>query len=102
LLRERFGVHNGEVLEAVAFHTEGKAGMGALAKLVYVADKIEVSREKVDGRFRDMALGGDGSAAALEGLFGEVLGETVAWLRSEHMDISGETLGLLESTRPNQ
>ncbi|MDR1898858.1 MAG: nicotinate (nicotinamide) nucleotide adenylyltransferase, partial [Treponema sp.] len=33
LLRERFGVHNGEVLEAVAFHTEGKAGMGALAKL---------------------------------------------------------------------
>jgi nicotinate-nucleotide adenylyltransferase len=97
LLRERFGVHNGEVLEAVAFHTEGKIGMGPLAKIVYIADKVEVSRKRVDGRLRDMAFRGDGSPAGLEELFGEVLGQAVTWLRSERMDISGETLGLFES-----
>ena len=102
LLRERFGVHNEEVLEAVAFHTEGKIGMGPLAKIVYVADKVEVSRKRVDGRLRDLASGGDGSPAALEELFREVLGEAVGWLRSERMDISGETLGLLESMHLNR
>jgi nicotinate-nucleotide adenylyltransferase len=102
LLRERFGVHNEEVLEAVAFHTEGKIGMGSLAKLVYIADKVEVSRKRVDGRLRDLARNGDGSPATLEGLFREVLGETVGWLRSRQMDISGETLGLLESMRPDR
>jgi nicotinate-nucleotide adenylyltransferase len=99
LLRERFGVHNGEVLEAVAFHTAGKIGMGSLAKLVYIADKVEVSRKRVDGRLRDLAYDRDGSPSALERLFREVLGEAVGWLRSKRMDISGETLGLLESVR---
>jgi nicotinate-nucleotide adenylyltransferase len=102
LLRERFGVHNEEVLEAVAFHTEGKIGMGPLAKLVYIADKVEVSRKRVDGRLRDLAYSGDGSPSALEGLFREVLEQAVGWLRSKRMDISGETLGLLESMRPDR
>jgi nicotinate-nucleotide adenylyltransferase len=102
LLKERFGVHNEEVLEAVAFHTEGKIGMGPLAKIVYIADKVEVSRKRVDGRLRDMAFQGDGSPSALEGLFGEILGQAVRWLRSERMDISGETLGLFESMRLNR
>jgi nicotinate-nucleotide adenylyltransferase len=99
LLRERFGVHNEEVLEAVAFHTEGKIGMGSLAKIVYIADKVEVSRKRVDGRIRDMAFRGAGSSSALEELFGEVLGQAVTWLRAERMDISKETLGLFECIR---
>jgi nicotinate-nucleotide adenylyltransferase len=102
LLRERFGVHNEEALEAVAFHTEGKIGMGPLAKLVYIADKVEVSRKRVDGRLRDLACGQDGSPATLEGIFREVLGEAVGWLRSRQLDISGETLGLLESMHPDR
>ena len=32
------------VLEAVAYHTVGKAGMGPVALAVYIADKIEPSR----------------------------------------------------------
>jgi nicotinate-nucleotide adenylyltransferase len=102
LLGERFGVHNEEVLEAVAFHTEGKIGMGPLAKIVYIADKAEVSRKRVGSRIRDMAFYGDGSPSALERLFGEVLGQAVTWLRSERMDISGETLGLFESMHPDR
>jgi nicotinate-nucleotide adenylyltransferase len=102
LLRERFGVHNGEVLDAVSLHTEGKIGMGPLAKIVYIADKVEVSRKRVDSRLRDMAFYGDGFPSTLEGIFREVLGQTVAWLRSKRMDVSGETLGLLESMFPDR
>ena len=47
LLKEDWGVDDPEILEAVANHTFGKAGMGDLAKLLYVADKIEPGRENV-------------------------------------------------------
>jgi nicotinate-nucleotide adenylyltransferase len=93
LLRERYGIRNQGVLDAVMYHTTCGAGMGPLAKVLYIADKIEVSRE-VDPALRDFSsfTGEDG----LERLFGIVLEDTVAWLRSKKMDLSEGTLRLLE------
>jgi nicotinate-nucleotide adenylyltransferase len=71
--------------------------MGPLAKALYIADKIEVSREGVDPALRDFAsYAEDGSPAALDLLFGKILNETVAWLRSKEIDLSEGTLRLLE------
>jgi nicotinate-nucleotide adenylyltransferase len=85
LLRERFGIHNEGVLEAVRVHTTGAEGMGPLAKVLYVADKTEVSRE------------GEGlpEAGGLDRLFTAVLDEAVAYLRSQKLDLSEGTLRLL-------
>jgi nicotinate-nucleotide adenylyltransferase len=104
LLSERFGIHNEDVLEAVAWHTEGSAGMGALGKVVYIADKIEVSREGVEPELRRAVLAGTGplageDAEVLDRLFGAVLDETVSFLKSKHMDLSEETLRLLEKMK---
>jgi len=44
LMRERFGIINEDILEAVALHTSGSADMGPLAKVIYIADKTEVTR----------------------------------------------------------
>jgi nicotinate-nucleotide adenylyltransferase len=105
LLRERFGVHNKDILEAVAWHTEGNAGMGALGKVVYIADKIEVSREGVEPELRRAGLAGQGPLAAgpaeeaLDRLFGAVLDETVNFLKSKKMDLSEGTLMLLEKMK---
>ncbi len=44
-LEEEFGVKDESVLEAIACHTTGKAGMDDLAKIVYLADMIEPTRE---------------------------------------------------------
>ena len=92
LLRERFGIHNTEVLEAVALHTGGGPDMGALAKVVYIADKLEPSREKADPALRARCYEG----ADLDGVFFAVLDETVSWLRSRKAELSEETFKLLE------
>jgi HD superfamily phosphohydrolase YqeK len=61
-----------------------------LAKILYVADKIEVSRDYVDPSLRDMDIG-------LDGLFAKVLKNNADWLTSKHLAIAPETRELLES-----
>jgi len=95
LLREHFGVDDAEVLEAVALHTLGGARMGPLAKAVYVADKLEVTREKIDAAWRRQVLSG----GSLDGIFAAVLERNVASLSSRKLRLSEQTLGLLESIR---
>jgi nicotinate-nucleotide adenylyltransferase len=95
LLRERFNVHNETVLEAVALHTAGGSNMGPLAKVVYVADKMEVSRGKGDPELRKLVCGGDN----LEVVFLAVLNQTVSWLRSKKLKLSEDTVKLLEKTK---
>ncbi|HCC37493.1 MAG TPA: nicotinate (nicotinamide) nucleotide adenylyltransferase [Treponema sp.] len=92
LLRERFGVDNADVLEAVAMHTGGGANMCPLAKIVYIADKMEVSREKADPALRAMCY----TENDLDRVFFAVFDDAVSWLRSRKIDLSEETLRLLE------
>jgi nicotinate-nucleotide adenylyltransferase len=92
LLRDRFGVKDEDVLEAVRFHTTGRAGMGLLAKLVYVADKIEPSREDLKPEFREWERYPDPDS-----LFAAVLDDAVAYLRSRKYDLSEGTTRLLEA-----
>jgi len=56
LARRELGIDDGEVLEAVRAHTTGKPGMGPLALVLYVADKIEPARDYPSvGRLRRLA-----------------------------------------------
>jgi nicotinate-nucleotide adenylyltransferase len=95
LLKENFGIHNRDVLEAVALHTEGGADMGPLAKVVYIADKIEVSREKIDPAFRKMCYGDE----SLDSILFAVLNQTVSWLSSKKLELSEETFRLLDKMK---
>jgi len=51
LLQEKFGIKDEGVLEAVEHHTLGKAGLGDIGKVLYVADYIEPGRKYVSGSF---------------------------------------------------
>lgn len=44
IARDEFGVENEDVLNAVRYHTTGRARMSPLEKLIYVADMIEPGR----------------------------------------------------------
>jgi predicted HD superfamily hydrolase involved in NAD metabolism len=44
ILKDKFGVTDEEVLDAVRSHTTGRAGMSLLEEIVYVADAIEDNR----------------------------------------------------------
>jgi predicted HD superfamily hydrolase involved in NAD metabolism len=43
--RERYGIHDADILKAIAHHTTGATIMGIMEKIVFLADYIEVNRE---------------------------------------------------------
>lgn len=44
--KERYGIEDQEILDAIACHTTGKPAMGILDKMLYIADYIEARRDK--------------------------------------------------------
>jgi nicotinate-nucleotide adenylyltransferase len=93
LLRERFCIHNKDILEAVAVHTSGSENMGPLAKVIYIADKVEVSRN-IDSSLRKMCYEND-----LDDILLAVLKKTITKLQSKDMALSLETVKLLEKMK---
>jgi nicotinate-nucleotide adenylyltransferase len=94
MLKNRFAVHDEAILEAVRLHTTGGMDMGPLAKVVYLADKLEISRQDLDPMLLELR-----ETAPLDRLFEAVLEETVGYLRSQALDISEGTLRLFETLR---
>jgi nicotinate-nucleotide adenylyltransferase len=96
LLQKRFGIHNRDILEAVALHTSGEPGMGELARALYIVDKIEFTREGVNNSLREQlarVLDGRGD---FDALFRAILEDNVRYLRSKAMEVSEKTLRVLE------
>jgi predicted HD superfamily hydrolase involved in NAD metabolism len=97
LAERKLGIEDGEVLEAVRVHTTGRPGMGPLALVLYVADKIEPARDYPSvGRLRELARK-DLQGAAAESLrraiaHNEERGrethpaslQTLEWLEADH------------------
>lgn len=49
LAREEYGVKETEVLDAITWHTTGRANMSLLEKIIFVADYIEPNRPAFEG-----------------------------------------------------
>ncbi|MDR1024798.1 MAG: nicotinate (nicotinamide) nucleotide adenylyltransferase [Treponema sp.] len=96
LLKKQYGIRDRAVLEAVRYHTTGSDSMGPLAKVLYIADKIESSREGVEPELRDFSGYTGTGEQGLDRLFAKIFLKTVAWLRSKKFDLYGGTLKLLE------
>lgn len=45
--KEKYGVCDTEILDAICYHTTGRPQMGLLEKIIYVADYIEPHRKKL-------------------------------------------------------
>lgn len=45
IARDEFGITDEDVLNAIRYHTTGRAGMSKLEKVIYVADMIEPGRD---------------------------------------------------------
>ena len=92
LLKEDWGVDDPEILEAVANHTFGKAGMGDLAKLLYVADKIEPGRENVTPEYTARLM-----AMTINGMTAAVVSESMDYLKGKGKKIAAETMDFYKS-----
>ncbi len=88
LASSRYGVGDPEILEAIACHTTGKAGMGTLAQILFVADYTEAGREGPHfDQVRDIL--------DREGLMAAVLAEckmTIAHLEEQGRPICQDTV----------
>jgi len=56
LMKETFGINDEDILEAVANHTSGFAGMCDLSKCLFLADKIEPGRPQSTDEYRERLL----------------------------------------------
>ena len=56
IAKERFSITDGEVLDAIRFHTTGRENMTLTDLIVFVADAIEPNRENYEGLERIRAL----------------------------------------------
>jgi len=56
LMKEKFGIENEDILEAVANHTSGMYGMCDLTKCLFLADKIEPGRPQSTEEYRNRYL----------------------------------------------
>ena len=56
LLKEKFGVLDQDILDAVRYHTLGNPGLGNLSKIVYVADYLEPTRKYLTKAERENIL----------------------------------------------
>ena len=43
--KEQFGIEDGDILNAMRYHTTGRVNMSKLEKIIYVADMIEPNRQ---------------------------------------------------------
>jgi nicotinate-nucleotide adenylyltransferase len=93
LLRERFSIHNEDIIEAVAYHTSGQENMHALAKVIYIADKTEFSRV-IDPAIRKMCM-----EDTLDNILFAVLEKNIQKLQAKGADLSKETILLINKIK---
>lgn len=78
LLKEKFGINNQDILQAVEVHTSGKIGMCDLAKILFIADKIEPGRPQSTEEYRHNLL-----EMNLEKMFYTVLYESYEFINKK-------------------
>lgn len=96
-MRRDFNVDDESVIEAVAVHTFGKAGMSDIAKVLYIADKIEPGRSFVDKKYIASI-----APLSMDELLIKVVSDGIKYLNKKGCTVSPKTLLLLKSLRGNQ
>lgn len=79
LAKDKFGIEDESVLNAIRYHTTGRPDMSLLEKIVFVADYIEPNRKKAD------------NLAELRRLAFEDLDETVLLILEQTLDYLEKT-----------
>lgn len=86
-----FGVADQEILDAIRYHTTGRAAMTNLEKIVYIADMIEPSR-KFPGVERLRAMKNDG----LDQLMEASIRQSIEFLTSKNQPVYPDSLKCLK------
>jgi nicotinate-nucleotide adenylyltransferase len=83
LLQNRYSIKDKAIIEAVRNHVTGGGAKGPLAKVIYIADKIEVSRYWIDTELRASK-----EKSGLNALFKAVLSYTIDNIDSRQTEVA--------------
>lgn len=86
-----FGVEDEEILDAIRYHTTGRAGMSDLEKIIYTADMIEPSR-KFPGVDELRGKKNDG----LDSLMEASIRQSIEFLTTKNQPVYPDSLKCLE------
>ena len=92
LALKKYGITDEDVLNAISYHTTGRAHMSELEKIVYIADYIEPRRFKAENlpEIRKLAF------KDLNECMLRILEDTVRYLKGKHSNIASDTLEAYE------
>ena len=94
LAHEKYGVRDGDILNAIQYHTTGRPNMSKLEKILYIADYIEPGRKHAANlsQIRKMAF------QDLDKTLFKILEDTLSYLQSVtgHMDDAAQKTGPLD------
>jgi len=88
IANDQYEIIDREILDAIAYHTTGRANMGILEKIIYIADYIEPGRKKAANlaRYRQLAY------VSLDQTMYDILKDTLAYLeQSDAVEIDTKT-----------
>lgn len=87
LAKEKYGIKDPDILNAVSSHTTGRQGMSLLEKIIFVADYIEPGRKSAPNLadIRKLAF------IDLDETFLRILADTLSYLRDTGGDIDPAT-----------
>lgn len=92
IAREKYGVEDEEILNAIACHTTGKPAMTLLEKIIYIADYIEPMRTKAPNLADVRKLAFEDIDLALF----KILSDTLAYLKRAPKNLDAMTIQAYE------
>lgn len=92
IAREKYGVEDEEILNAIACHTTGKPAMTLLEKIIYIADYIEPMRTKAPNLSDVRKLAFEDIDLALF----KILSDTLAYLKRAPKNLDAMTIQAYE------
>ena len=90
VLKEKYKIHDKDIINAVGSHVTCELEMGDLAKVLFIADKLEISRYWVPQKLREIC-----GVEGLNAVFDAVLEDTVIYLKSRRKKVSHNAEKLL-------
>ncbi len=92
LAKERYGIQDEDVLEAIRYHTTGKEGMTLLDEIIWAADLIEPSRDHPSvERQRALLLGARDQMSFEKGLL-LVFNDNICYIQNSGMALNPTSL----------
>ena len=91
MMKEKFGITDSDILEAVANHVSGKLGLCDLGKILFLADKTEPGRPQSTDEYREGLI-----KLTLNEQFLSVIKENYEYITGRGYDVYPQTKKMIE------